>query len=136
MHRKMMLEDDIKEYWGFHLLRGSVVRLSVCSRHEGASFIIVRGLEDAKRCAFLGELDSQEVESESNSDEFEFQHEFKDEAGIGSEASTSSLEHDEDAPSSLERLLQGLSKQKLVDRYLRVIAMRQNVSGGILQFPS
>lgn len=45
MHRKMMLEDDIKEFWGFYLLRGSVVRLRVCSRHEGASFILVKGLK-------------------------------------------------------------------------------------------
>lgn len=77
MHRKMMLEDDIKviertiivctrvqalemfhfkEYWGFYLLRKSQVRLSVCSRHEGASFIVVKGLKDARRCSYLGEL--------------------------------------------------------------------------------
>lgn len=43
MRRKMMLQDDIKEYWGFYLLRGSFVKLSVCARHEGASFIIVKG---------------------------------------------------------------------------------------------
>ena len=49
MTRKMMLEDDIKEYWGFYLIRGSIVRLAVCSRHEGASFIIVKGLKDARR---------------------------------------------------------------------------------------
>ncbi len=45
MRRMMMLEDDIKEFWGFYLLRGSVVRLSVCARHEGASFIVVKGLK-------------------------------------------------------------------------------------------
>jgi hypothetical protein len=71
MNRNMMLEDDIKEYWGFYLLRGSIVRLAVCSRHEGASFIIVKGLKDAKRCSYLGELDSEE-ESEEISNEFEF----------------------------------------------------------------
>ena len=43
MTRKMVLEDDIKEYWGFYLLRGSQVRLSTCSRYVGASFIIVKG---------------------------------------------------------------------------------------------
>ena len=37
-----MLEDDIKEYWGFYLLKDSTVKLSVCSRHEGASFIVVK----------------------------------------------------------------------------------------------
>ena len=69
----MMLEDDIKEYWGFYLLRGSIVRLSVCSRHEGASFIMVKDLKNAKRCAWLGELDSEE-ESDEISDEFEFKY--------------------------------------------------------------
>ena len=59
MDRTMMLKDDIKEYWGFYLLKGSTVKLSVCARHEGASFFVVRGVKDAKRCAFLGELDSQ-----------------------------------------------------------------------------
>ncbi|TRY68335.1 hypothetical protein TCAL_03808 [Tigriopus californicus] len=75
MRRKMMLQDDIKEYWGFYLLRGSFVRLSVCSRHEGASFIVVKGLKDARRCAYLGELDSIE-ESDEISEEFEFNHEI------------------------------------------------------------
>ena len=43
MTRKMILEDDIKEYWGFYLLRGSQVRLSTCARYVGSSFIIVKG---------------------------------------------------------------------------------------------
>ena len=42
MQRRMMLQDDIKEYWGFYLLKDSTVKLSVCSRHEGASFIVVK----------------------------------------------------------------------------------------------
>jgi len=48
-----MLQDDIKEFWGFYLIRGSVVRLSVCARHEGASFIVVKGLKvrlDSSTC--------------------------------------------------------------------------------------
>ena len=44
MTRKMVLEDDIKEYWGFYLLRGSQVRLSTCARYVGSSFIIVKGM--------------------------------------------------------------------------------------------
>jgi len=52
---------------------GSEVKLSVCSRYEGASFIVVKSLKDARRCAFLGELDSEEESDEnSDSDEFEF----------------------------------------------------------------
>ena len=70
-----MLEDDIKEYWGFYLIKGSIVRLSVCSRHEGAGVIVVKGLKDARRCSFLGELDSEE-ESDEISEEFEFSHEL------------------------------------------------------------
>ena len=115
-----MLQDDIKEYWGFYLLKDSTVKLSVCSRHEGASFIVVKvsrgkifqhqnlenhlrniefeifqqliwgktvkrtrenkffqSLKDARRCAFLGELDSVE-ESDEISDEFEFSDETVD----------------------------------------------------------
>ena len=50
MQRRMMLEDDIKEYWGFYLLKDSTVKLSVCSRHEGASFIVVKvSLRPAKQ---------------------------------------------------------------------------------------
>ena len=78
MNRNMMLQDDIKEYWGFYLLKGSVVRLSVCSRHEGASFIVVKDMKNAKRCSWIGELDSQE-ESDEISDEFEFTHNIAEE---------------------------------------------------------
>ena len=53
--------------------KGSIVRLSVCSRHEGASFIVVKDLKNARRCSYLGELDSDE-ESDEISDEFEFTH--------------------------------------------------------------
>ena len=107
MTRKMILEDDIKEYWGFYLLRGSQVRLSTCARYVGSSFIIVKGniyfillsnnnfyyenilnkiviinqcifvsigLKDARRCSYLGELDSNEEESDEISNEFEFEH--------------------------------------------------------------
>ena len=56
MNRNMILQDDIKEYWGFYLLKGSTVNLSVCSRYEGANFIVVKGLKDARKCAWIGEL--------------------------------------------------------------------------------
>ena len=102
MQRRMMLQDDIKEYWGFYLLKDSTVKLSVCSRYVGASFIVVKvsqksasfltqhwtlktgcnffqSLKDARRCAFLGELDSVE-DSDEISDEFEFSDEWSDEA--------------------------------------------------------
>ena len=60
---KMILEDDVKEFWGFYLLRGSTVRVSTCSRHEGASFSLIKDLKNAKRCSYLGELDSAEESS-------------------------------------------------------------------------
>lgn len=75
MKRKMVLEDDVKEFWGFYLLKGSRVRVSTCSRHEGASFSLIKDLKNAKRCSYLGELDSAE-ESDEISEEFEFDHEI------------------------------------------------------------
>jgi len=32
MVRHMLLEDDMKEYWGFYLLPGSQVHVKACSR--------------------------------------------------------------------------------------------------------
>jgi len=32
MERHITLQDDIKEYWGFYLLKDSVVKVSTCSR--------------------------------------------------------------------------------------------------------
>lgn len=32
MTRHLILEDDMKEYWGFYLLRGSSVTVSTCVR--------------------------------------------------------------------------------------------------------
>ena len=49
MQRRMMLQDDIKEYWGFYLLKDSTVKLSVCSRYIGASFIVVK-VRQRKHC--------------------------------------------------------------------------------------
>lgn len=34
MVRHLELEDDMKEYWGFYLLRGSSVTVSTCVRFE------------------------------------------------------------------------------------------------------
>lgn len=32
MTRELELEDDMKEYWGFYLLKGSSVTVSACTR--------------------------------------------------------------------------------------------------------
>eukprot|EP00092_Neocalanus_flemingeri_P037943 GFUD01041300.1.p1 GENE.GFUD01041300.1~~GFUD01041300.1.p1 ORF type:complete len:517 (-),score=125.30 GFUD01041300.1:18-1568(-) len=73
MERKIIdLEDDMKEYWGFYLLADSYFRLQACSRHEGASVVIIKHSKNVERCAWLGELDSAE-ESDEISNEFDFQ---------------------------------------------------------------
>ncbi|KAK7074710.1 hypothetical protein SK128_019416 [Halocaridina rubra] len=54
------LQDDIKEYWGFYLLKGSKVTVSTCSSREGAQLMILRGVENLRRCAWIGEKDSAE----------------------------------------------------------------------------
>jgi len=75
MERKIVnLEDDMKEYWGFYLLADSYFRLQTCSRHEGASVVVIKHSKNVERCAWLGELDSAE-ESDEISNEFDFQQE-------------------------------------------------------------
>ncbi|XP_068214817.1 uncharacterized protein [Palaemon carinicauda] len=60
MLHNTMLKDDVKEYWGFHLLKGSKVTISTCSSRTGAQLMILRGIENLKRCAWIGEEDSME----------------------------------------------------------------------------
>ncbi|KAK8383343.1 hypothetical protein O3P69_011665 [Scylla paramamosain] len=54
------LEDDVKEYWGFHLLKGSTVTISTCASTDGAQLMILRGVNNLHRCAWIGEEDSAE----------------------------------------------------------------------------
>jgi len=78
MERKIVeLEDDMKEYWGFYLLKHSHYKVSVCSRHEGASVVVIKHSKNVQRCAWLGELDSAE-ESDEISNEFDFKNEVLD----------------------------------------------------------
>lgn len=75
MERKIVdLEDDMKEFWGFYLLDNSFFRLEACSRHEGASVVVIKHTKNVAKCAWLGELDSAE-ESDEISSEFDFQQE-------------------------------------------------------------
>lgn len=64
MVHSIILRDDIKEYWGFHLLKGSRVTVSTCSSREGAQLMILRGVDNLRRCAWIGEEDSLEEEEE------------------------------------------------------------------------
>lgn len=55
-----ILEDDVKEYWGFHLLKGSTVTISTCASTDGGQLMILRGVNNLHRCAWIGEEDSAE----------------------------------------------------------------------------
>ncbi|XP_014210255.1 uncharacterized protein LOC106640672 [Copidosoma floridanum] len=62
MTRHLVLEDDMKEYWGFYLLRGSSVSVSTCVRWPGASLTVIRGHKHLHECAFIGDDSSEELE--------------------------------------------------------------------------
>ncbi|XP_012256817.2 uncharacterized protein LOC105686493 isoform X2 [Athalia rosae] len=62
MIRHLVLEDDMKEYWGFYLLKGSSVTVSTCVRWPGASLTIIRGHKHLHECAFIGDDSSEELE--------------------------------------------------------------------------
>ncbi|XP_011865778.1 PREDICTED: uncharacterized protein LOC105560886 isoform X2 [Vollenhovia emeryi] len=62
MTRHLIMEDDMKEYWGFYLLHGSSVTVSACVRWPGASLTIIRGFKNLHECAFIGDDSSEELE--------------------------------------------------------------------------
>ncbi|XP_011703824.1 PREDICTED: uncharacterized protein LOC105459459 isoform X2 [Wasmannia auropunctata] len=62
MTRQLVMEDDMKEYWGFYLLHGSSVTVSACVRWPGASLTIIRGFKNLHECAFIGDDSSEELE--------------------------------------------------------------------------
>ncbi|XP_018328412.1 uncharacterized protein LOC108739157 [Agrilus planipennis] len=62
MERHLELDDDMKEYWGFYLLKGSSITISVCSRWPGASLIVIRGHKNLHECAYIGDDSSEEIE--------------------------------------------------------------------------
>ncbi|EFN76609.1 hypothetical protein EAI_07143 [Harpegnathos saltator] len=53
LKKSMNLPDDTLEYWGFYLLKGATVVLSVCSRFEGASILVVKGEKNLQTCGLL-----------------------------------------------------------------------------------
>ncbi|XP_021927269.1 uncharacterized protein LOC110833473 isoform X2 [Zootermopsis nevadensis] len=53
LKKSMSLPDDTLEYWGFYLLKGSTVVLSVCSRYEGSRVMVVKGEKNLKTCGLL-----------------------------------------------------------------------------------
>ncbi|XP_031829831.1 uncharacterized protein LOC116425808 [Nomia melanderi] len=53
LKKSMTIPDDTLEYWGFYLLQGASVALSVCSRFEGASILLVKGERNLRTCGML-----------------------------------------------------------------------------------
>ncbi|XP_072745481.1 uncharacterized protein [Anoplolepis gracilipes] len=53
LKKSMSLPDDTLEYWGFYLLNGASVALSVCSRFQGASILVVKGEKNLHTCGLL-----------------------------------------------------------------------------------
>ncbi|XP_045460887.1 uncharacterized protein LOC123671206 [Harmonia axyridis] len=69
MVRHLLLEDDMKEYWGFYLLKGSVVKVSTCVRWPGASLIVIRGHKHLHECAYIGDNSSEEADETEPKDD-------------------------------------------------------------------
>ncbi|KAK6624751.1 hypothetical protein RUM44_011611 [Polyplax serrata] len=63
MVRYLELKDDMKEYWGFYLLKGSSFTVSTCCRWPGAFLTVIRGHKQLRECAYFGD-DSSEEEDE------------------------------------------------------------------------
>nr|XP_012234026.1 PREDICTED: uncharacterized protein LOC105678895 [Linepithema humile] len=53
LKKSMSIADDSLEYWGFYLLKGASVSLSVCSRFDGASILVVKGERNLRTCGLL-----------------------------------------------------------------------------------
>jgi len=117
MERKIVdLEDDMKEYWGFFLLADSYFRLQACSRHEGASVVVIKHTKNVAKCAWLGELDSAE-ESDEMSSEFDFQQEvLGDELEVETDDASESSLHVNEVNTHQSELLSKNSRE--MHRYL------------------
>ncbi|XP_044738116.1 uncharacterized protein LOC123299812 isoform X2 [Chrysoperla carnea] len=62
MVRELRLWDDMKEYWGFYLLKGSTVTVSTCTRWPGSSLTVIRGHKHLHECAYIGDDSSEEID--------------------------------------------------------------------------
>ncbi|XP_076289954.1 uncharacterized protein LOC143213724 [Lasioglossum baleicum] len=99
MTRHLILEDDMKEYWGFYLLRGSSVTVSTCVRWPGASLTIIRGHKHLHECAFIGDDSSEELEELL---------EVAKETGLLSVNGTDEDKSPSNEPSKMKRVEQGI----------------------------
>ncbi|KAB7496608.1 hypothetical protein Anas_03691 [Armadillidium nasatum] len=64
MLQHVVLKDDVKEYWGFFLQKGSIVNINLCTRHDGGMLMIMRGVNNLKKCAWIGQEDSAEQDED------------------------------------------------------------------------
>ncbi|GFU25823.1 DUF4792 domain-containing protein [Nephila pilipes] len=46
----IVIPNKAQEYWGFHLLKGSVVNMSACARLIRADVTVIKGRSGLKRC--------------------------------------------------------------------------------------
>lgn len=53
LKKSMSLPDDTMEYWGFYLLAGAQVQLTVCSRYTGSRLLVVEGERELHTCGLL-----------------------------------------------------------------------------------
>ncbi|XP_046736497.1 uncharacterized protein LOC124405542 isoform X2 [Diprion similis] len=65
LKKSMTLPDDTLEYWGFYLLKGATVALSVCSRFPGGSILVIKGDRSLRTCGIMEHTD-QKVLNEEN----------------------------------------------------------------------
>ncbi|XP_078032859.1 uncharacterized protein LOC144467784 [Augochlora pura] len=99
MTRHLILEDDMKEYWGFYLLKGSSVTVSTCVRWPGASLTIIRGHKHLHECAFIGDDSSEELEE---------LFEVAKETGLVSVNGTDEDKSPSNEPNKMKRVEQGI----------------------------
>ncbi|XP_011335463.1 uncharacterized protein LOC105278226 isoform X1 [Ooceraea biroi] len=64
LKKSMNLPDDTLEYWGFYLLKNATVSLSVCSRFQGASILVVKGEKNLHTCGLLEHNENKEQTSD------------------------------------------------------------------------
>ncbi|XP_043203812.1 uncharacterized protein LOC122371500 [Amphibalanus amphitrite] len=79
LRHRLTLTDDVREFWGFYLLRGSRISVSACARWPGTSLLVVHGWRALNECVWVGQLDSVEEES---SEEDEQEDDDMDEAEL------------------------------------------------------
>jgi len=58
------LDDDLKEYWGFYLLKDSEMTITSCSKFMGASVKLIKGKKSLTYCTYI-DIESSEEDDEN-----------------------------------------------------------------------